>query len=321
MYSDGRYIENNSMAAWQKVKNITYDDWHAIQNPSSWEHLLNLTNKDWHELQNMTLEEWSSFQNSTLKEWQADKEEAHDKWESSRQETKDEYNAFLNTTRDEWIETRQKSQKGWLHNVGNLSTAEDSHVKKKWTSNTASAEGQENNTDALIIVSNKNAANQTSNTTTTKITTKRSITTGTEQLHIRSLEDEVNTVKDSTHSIHFIPHSTLLPYDWGYGYYAYLIGISAIFMGVIILEGVDTSLMCKAAPSKLNSTFLNVGLLATLVGTMGRVLGDGMITLGALFGLSESVELLDFVNLLFIPLIPITLLCLHLAIKFQWSLK
>lgn len=122
--------------------------------------------------------------------------------------------------------------------------------------------------------------------------------------------------------LHIQPHSSFLPYDWGYGYYAYLIGISAVFMGVIILEGVDTSIMCKSAPSKLNSTFWNVGLLATLVGTMGRVLGDGMITLGALFGLSslQSFAFMDFVNLLFLPLIPLTLLCFYLTKRYYRSL-
>lgn len=32
--------------------------------------------------------------------------------------------------------------------------------------------------------------------------------------------------------------------------------------------------MSKSVPSELNESFLNMGLLATLVGTLGRVLGD-----------------------------------------------
>ena len=32
--------------------------------------------------------------------------------------------------------------------------------------------------------------------------------------------------------------------------------------------------MSKAAPRELNNSFVNMGLLATLVGTFGRVIGD-----------------------------------------------
>lgn len=53
----------------------------------------------------------------------------------------------------------------------------------------------------------------------------------------------------------------------------YLISLSAIFVGAIVMEGVNTSLMSKCAPRALDG-FVNVGLLATLVGTMGRVVGD-----------------------------------------------
>lgn len=42
-----------------------------------------------------------------------------------------------------------------------------------------------------------------------------------------------------------------------------------------LAQGVNTSLMSKTAPSQLNDSFLNMGLLATLVGTFGRVVGDG----------------------------------------------
>ena len=69
-------------------------------------------------------------------------------------------------------------------------------------------------------------------------------------------------------------HHDEFPYDWGVGRLIYLIFLSAIFIGSIILEGVNTSLMSKTAPNTLNNSFLNMGLLATLVGTLGRVVGD-----------------------------------------------
>lgn len=40
------------------------------------------------------------------------------------------------------------------------------------------------------------------------------------------------------------------------------------------MEGVNTSLMSKIVPRELNGSIVNMGLLATLVGTIGRVVGD-----------------------------------------------
>ena len=67
-------------------------------------------------------------------------------------------------------------------------------------------------------------------------------------------------------------------YDWCGGVYQYVIAISLTFIGTIILEGVVTSLMSKASSPKLNKSFLNCGLLATLIGTLGRITGDALIT-------------------------------------------
>ena len=90
------------------------------------------------------------------------------------------------------------------------------------------------------------------------------------------------------------------PYDWGFGKYIYVTFLSTSFMGTIILEGVDTSLMAKATPPALNDTFINSGLLATLVGTLGRVVGDTIITVGAFW---DKDIFTDFVNATFSPLI------------------
>eukprot|EP00977_Amphora_coffeiformis_P015997 scaffold4833_cov233-Amphora_coffeaeformis.AAC.32 len=96
-----------------------------------------------------------------------------------------------------------------------------------------------------------------------------------------------------------------VPYDWGAGRPVYLTFLCAIFMGTIILEGVDTSVMAKATPVALNETFINSGLLATLVGTLGRVLGDSLITLSVFL---DKDVFTDFVNATFSALIPLTLL-------------
>eukprot|EP00520_Triparma_pacifica_P017458 CAMPEP_0118635890 /NCGR_PEP_ID=MMETSP0785-20121206/2318_1 /TAXON_ID=91992 /ORGANISM="Bolidomonas pacifica, Strain CCMP 1866" /LENGTH=1136 /DNA_ID=CAMNT_0006526955 /DNA_START=277 /DNA_END=3683 /DNA_ORIENTATION=+ len=95
-------------------------------------------------------------------------------------------------------------------------------------------------------------------------------------------------------------------YDGDFGVYQYVIGVSWIFFGTIMLEGVVTSLMAKSAPSRLEMSFVNAGLLATLIGTLGRVCGDAFIV-GA--GYLHSFEGLDFVN----GLLVLTLMALALG--------
>jgi hypothetical protein len=263
---------------------------------TSWHHhVKNITFDNWDTIQipssweyllNETNKDWHEFQNMTSEEWSSFHNATLQEWQTLQKEAKDEWETLSQETRDDYHAFLNATQEQWIK-IRQKSETENQSI------------------------------------TATHATKKSMIATSNVQINDHSLKIETTATKSShpPSSIHLNPRSTLLPYDWGYGYYAYLIGISAIFMGVIILEGIDTSLMCKSAPSKLNSTFLNVGLLATLVGTVGRVLGDGMITLGALFGCSESFQFIDFVNLLFMPLIPITFTCYYLAKKFQWTLK
>jgi hypothetical protein len=63
--------------------------------------------------------------------------------------------------------------------------------------------------------------------------------------------------------------------------------------------------MSKATPSKLNETVINSGLLATLIGTIGRVIADSMITVSALL---DRYVYNDFVNVTFFPVFPIIIL-------------
>ena len=67
-------------------------------------------------------------------------------------------------------------------------------------------------------------------------------------------------------------------YNWGNGVPFYVVFLSLLFMSTIVLEGVDTSIMAKVTPPKLNGKFINGGLLATLIGTLGRVVGDSILT-------------------------------------------
>jgi hypothetical protein len=108
-----------------------------------------------------------------------------------------------------------------------------------------------------------------------------------------------------------------LPYDWNYGAKIYLFSLSFVFMGTVVLEGVDTSLLSISAPTKLNSTFLSVGLLTTLMGTIGRCVGDFLITLSAIV---DNLPFTDFVNSTFAPVIPITMVGMYLVTKHFKSL-
>ncbi|VEU36731.1 unnamed protein product [Pseudo-nitzschia multistriata] len=103
------------------------------------------------------------------------------------------------------------------------------------------------------------------------------------------------------------------PYDWNYGVMIYITFLSFTFAGTIVLEGVTTSIMAQATPPKLNTCFVNSGLLATLIGTLGRVLSDSMITMAALLDIHVFI---DFVNATFFPLIILTAGCLILVYKY-----
>eukprot|EP00978_Attheya_sp_CCMP212_P049023 scaffold605676_cov83-Attheya_sp.AAC.1 len=107
-----------------------------------------------------------------------------------------------------------------------------------------------------------------------------------------SFDDDSNESHNLDASLHVseFKHSAV-PYDWGLGMVMYVVFLSWIFMGTIILEAVDTSLMSKVTPPKLNGTFINSGLIATLIGTIGRVGGDSLITISALI---DKNDLTDF---------------------------
>ncbi len=129
-------------------------------------------------------------------------------------------------------------------------------------------------------------------------------TIGIVELEWADITNNSTDGNNSTNPI-IVQKKQAMPYDWGAGVYVYLIFLCAIFMGTIVLEGVDTSLMSKVTPAKLNDTVINCGLLATLVGTIGRVLGDALITLSALI---DYLVFDDFLNDTFFPMIPLALL-------------
>jgi len=109
---------------------------------------------------------------------------------------------------------------------------------------------------------------------------------------------------------HLFTKDKEFPYDWGKGEIVYIVFLSVIFSGTIVLEGVTTSIMAQVTPSKLNTCFINSGLLATLIGTIGRVVSDSMITFSAVLDVHIFV---DFVNTTFLPLLFMAVGCLYLV--------
>lgn len=106
-------------------------------------------------------------------------------------------------------------------------------------------------------------------------------------------DDEIKETKIEGIKVkHVLTKAGEIYYNWGNGIPFYVIFLSLLFMATIVLEGVDTSIMAKVTPPQLNEKFINGGLLATLIGTLGRVMADTILT-GAYHGLGRSLEYLS----------------------------
>lgn len=71
----------------------------------------------------------------------------------------------------------------------------------------------------------------------------------------------------------------ILKYTATYETSQYMFGSIVIFVGVNMLEGPTMSLLSKSIPLHFRRGFWNVGLLATESGTLGRAVGDVILTL------------------------------------------
>ena len=107
-------------------------------------------------------------------------------------------------------------------------------------------------------------------------------------------------------------------YDWGGGRYVYIISMSLLFMSSISMEAVNTSLMSKTCPKELSKSFLNMGLMASMVGALSSTTGDSMITACAFFG---QDKLHDFVSVTYFPLLPMLIVGLFLVNRYSSSLQ
>ena len=95
----------------------------------------------------------------------------------------------------------------------------------------------------------------------------------------------------------------------------YVLGSSILFAVLNALEGVIMSLLSKVVSPELAKGTFNSGLLATEAGTLGRVVGDTMLTC-----MSERLEA-GVINGLFVPIALGVLLSILLTYRHYDSLK
>ena len=108
-----------------------------------------------------------------------------------------------------------------------------------------------------------------------------------------------------------------------YSAFQFCTGAVLTFTSVAVMEGVGTSLMSKLIPPSLARGSFNSGLLATQVGTLGRVLADLLITLAGVLaakagGEGASASLVDW---LYAPLVVVNALVLGLGVSMYGRLR
>ena len=89
-------------------------------------------------------------------------------------------------------------------------------------------------------------------------------------------------------------------YDWSLGVVQYVVGSLVIMASITAIEGCTLSLMSKVAPSKLESSTLNLGLIVSLIRPLTRFMADVMILI---VGLSHRLINTDIINSLSLVLI------------------
>lgn len=75
-----------------------------------------------------------------------------------------------------------------------------------------------------------------------------------------------------------------------YTVFQYVLGSVIIFVSTNMLEGVNMSLLSKTIPRSMAKGTFNSGLLATEAGTLGRAVGDVMITAVGIFGIEFILD-------------------------------
>lgn len=89
----------------------------------------------------------------------------------------------------------------------------------------------------------------------------------------------------------------------------YIVGTVFITLTSCLTDGVATSLTSKVLPPKFAHSILNVGLLTTIAGSLGRSIGGLYVSVVGVFGDDEELE-----NNMFIPLALLSLALLFIYV-------
>ena len=99
-------------------------------------------------------------------------------------------------------------------------------------------------------------------------------------------------------------------YSEGYSVIQYIVAAVVIFVSTNALEGPNMSLLSKTIPRSWSDGFFNVGLLATEAGTLGRAIGDVLLTACG----ASGMELL--LNRIFGIMAALSVMCLGLSYRY-----
>jgi len=235
--------------------------------------------------------EYENLANATEQEWEELTEETQSHWNNLINESKNEWGTLTHSASSEWKKIPNQTTEGWQQIEDEFKRLPN-QTENEWDK---FANGTGNGWHKFVDGTVKQWGR---------------VRDGTLSLFDgKSNSTESQIDKDGNLDHHNlrrrrIQSVSIKPYDWSYGRYVYIVGSFAIFISLTMLDGVNTSTMCKSAPSKLNNTFINVGLLATAFGSFGRMIGDALI---AFFAVIDRTDYFDFVNRTFLPLVPITL--------------
>jgi hypothetical protein len=105
-------------------------------------------------------------------------------------------------------------------------------------------------------------------------------------------------------------HGTYHPYDWGFGVFQYLIGLTISYVGVVSLEGAALSLMSKIYPSR--PRYISCGSLVTFVSLLARILANIHVLI---VGLSHRLVNTDIVNSVILPLLGVCIAGIYVVRK------
>ena len=337
-------LRNETEREWEHIENITDQEWVIFQNEtthvwgklkeegsSEFQKLSEEAKLEYKHLENSTEEEWMELRKDAKYEWKNLVNESEIEWEKLQNAAVEEWMELPNQTVDEWGKVNNGARRGWKHlsNETSVSWRKASDNTKSWWGKAGKAihKNYQKAKDSIsegwskLFESKTRSKDGMHDNKSNKSGLQRKLADALGGTSVTSLHT-IDSTNKATASVqkygqfffNIERKKTLQPYDWGYGSYAYLIGVACIFTGTIVLEGADTSLMCKTAPSILNSKFINVGLLATVVGTIGRILGDALMTA------SGYCQNCDFINFVFIPLVPLMICIFVLVRRFYWSL-